>query len=244
MQYLAVSRDRRDRRIRELIELARGAGVALRFESEPALQRLAGNDRHQGVVALAAAKRAIGLDELLALPVTAASLLLALDGIEDPQNAGAIIRSACGAGVNGVLLPARRAVGLTGTVQRVSAGALEYIPVAIVTNLDRALERAKAAGYWTVGLDERAPAALWEHDFRAATLLIVGAEGRGLHDLTRRRCDFLVSIPMHSGVASLNASAAAAVALFEIVRQRRRLSAPDQAAPGPPPEPSESLEIR
>lgn len=225
LQYVAINRERHDSRVEEVIELARVAHVPVRFESRAALDRLAGGAQHQGVVAIAAAKDVVELEDLLA-PRATPGLLLALDGIEDPHNLGAILRSACGAGVAGVLLPARRSVGLTDTVERVSAGALEYVPVARVTNLVRALEQAHEAGYWSVGLDERSQTILWQHDFTGPSLIVIGAEGRGLHELTRKSCDFLVSIPMQPGVASLNASAAAAIVLFEAIRQRQSAQAP------------------
>lgn len=228
LQYLAVVRDRHDARVQELLEMARAAQVPVRFEPREALDRLARTAQHQGVVALAAAKQALDLDELLAELKTkhAAAgsrpgLLLALDGVEDPHNLGAILRSACASGVEAVVLPTRRSAGLTETVERISAGALEYVPVARATNLVQGLERVKRAGYWLVGLDEKAPNSLWDHDFKIPTALVVGAEGTGLHQLTRQSCDFLVSISMAPGVASLNVSVAAAVVLFEIIRQRR-----------------------
>lgn len=218
LRHIAVSRERQDARLAQLLASARAAGVPIRMEPPAALDRLAQGERHQGVVAIAAAKATLALEDLLA--DAPQRLLLACDGIEDPHNLGAILRTACGAGVDGVLLPARRSAGLTAAVERVSAGALEHVRVAQVTNLARALEACRAAGFWVVGLEGEAGTNLWQHDFRPPTVLVVGAEQRGLHALTRKLCDVRLRIPLAPGVAALNASVAAAIALFEIVRQR------------------------
>lgn len=222
LRYIAVNRARRDPRLAEVITLARAAGVAVRLEPPAALDRMAqmsaGAAHHQGVIAVAEAKPVLTLEALLA--ATPQKLLLALDGIEDPHNLGAIVRAACGAGADGVVLPSRRAAGLTETVDRVSAGALEHVRVARAGNLVQALETCRDAGWWVVGLDAAAPASIWQHDFRPPTVLVVGGEGRGLHALTRKRCDALVAIPLAPGVASLNAAVACGIALFEAVRQR------------------------
>lgn len=218
LRYVAASRERKDRRLLELLDRARAAGVPVRMETVAALDRLAEGLRHQGMVAVAAAKATVALEDVLS--AAPQRLLLACDGIEDPHNLGAIVRAACGAGVDGVVIPERRAAGLTATVERVSAGALEHVRVAQVGNLSQALERCKAAGWWVVGLEGEAATSLWEYDFSQPTVLVVGAEEHGLHALTRKLCDARVRIPLARGVASLNASVAAAVALFEARRQR------------------------
>jgi 23S rRNA (guanosine2251-2'-O)-methyltransferase len=143
-----------------------------------------------------------------------------LDGVEDPQNLGAIIRSALAAGAKGMIIPERRAAGLGDAAARTSAGAVAHLPVARVTNLPRAMEELKAAGYWLVGLDERAERRYTDVDLTGAIGLVLGGEGKGLHQLVRERCDFVVSIPTSGPVPSLNVSVAAGIALFEIVRQR------------------------
>ncbi|MGH9482473.1 MAG: 23S rRNA (guanosine(2251)-2'-O)-methyltransferase RlmB [Terriglobales bacterium] len=223
LRFVAISRERHDPRAQELAALARTAGVPVRRAGAAELAHWSGGEsqelHHQGVVAEAEAKAVLTLEELLA--DAPQKLLLALDGLEDPHNVGAIVRSACGAGVDGVLLPTRRSAGLTATVERVSAGALEHVRMARIGNLVQGLETCRQAGWWIVGLDADAPTPIWRHDFRLPTVLVIGAEGRGLHALTRKRCDALVGIPLAAGVASLNASAAAAVVLFEVVRQRR-----------------------
>jgi len=142
--------------------------------------------------------------------------------VEDPHNLGAIIRTADGAGADGVVVPERRAVGVTATVAKASAGATEHVPIAKVTNLARALEQIKEASLWTVGLDQRAIQLYDDVDYKMDCALVLGAEGHGLHDVVRKRCDFLVKIPMAGAVASLNVSVAAAIVLYEIARQRRR----------------------
>jgi 23S rRNA (guanosine2251-2'-O)-methyltransferase len=151
---------------------------------------------------------------------TGNGLLVLLDGIEDPHNLGAIVRTSLAAGASGVIIPERRAAGLTDTVERASAGALAHLPVARVKNLVRAMEEMKEAGYWLVGLDERAEKNYTGVDLKGSVGIVLGREGEGLHELTRKRCDFLVSIPTTGPVRSLNVSVAAGVMLFEAVRQR------------------------
>jgi 23S rRNA (guanosine2251-2'-O)-methyltransferase len=220
LERILVARGRRGDRIEELIRLARERGVPVRFEDRPQLDRLSGRDDHQGVVALAAAKRAASLDDLIAA-AGPDSLLVLLDGIEDPRNLGAIVRSALAAGAAGAVVVERRAAGLTDTASRAAAGALEHLPVARVTNLARAMEELKEAGWWLVGLDENAEKLHTDQDLKGKLALVLGGEGKGLHELVRKRCDFLVRIPTVGPVRSLNVSVAAGVVLFEAVRQRK-----------------------
>jgi 23S rRNA (guanosine2251-2'-O)-methyltransferase len=147
--------------------------------------------------------------------------------VEDPHNLGAILRTADAAGADGVVIPERRAVGVTATVAKASAGASEHLPIAKVTNISRTLEQLKEKNLWIVGLDERGPQTYDAVDYNMDCAVVLGAEGKGLHDLVRKRCDFLVSIPMLGRVPSLNVSVAAAVVLYEIVRQRRGKAAPE-----------------
>jgi 23S rRNA (guanosine2251-2'-O)-methyltransferase len=162
----------------------------------------------------------LDVEDLLA-PNTPA-LLLALDGVEDPQNLGALLRTADGAGVTGVLLTERRSAPLSAVALKASAGAAEHVRIARVVNLVRALEQVKAANIWCVGLDERGTMDYTEYDYTTPCMLVLGREGAGLHDLVRRTCDHLLRIPMAGKVASLNVSAAGAVVLYEAYRQRRR----------------------
>jgi len=198
-------------RLQELIELCRERGVPLRFEARAQLDRASGGTPHQGVVAFGAAERYATLEETTA----GGGLHVVLDGVEDPHNLGALIRTAHAAGAAAVLIPERRAVGLTETVARAAAGALAYLPVVRVVNVSRSLEDLKERGYWIYGLDERGDHPYDQVVFTRPTAIVLGGEGRGLHEHVAKRCDFLVSIPMPGGVASLNVSVAAGIVLFE-----------------------------
>jgi len=223
LDRIVVAKGRHGERIEELVARARERGVPVRFEDRAQVDRVAGTTQHQGVVALAAAKETLSLEDLLRretdLPANA-KLLVVLDGVEDPHNLGAVMRSALAAGARGIIVPERRAAGLNETVARAAAGAMEHLPVARVVNIARAMEQLKEAGYWLVGLDERAKQKYTEVDLTGAIALVFGAEGEGLHELVRKRCDFLVSIPTTGPIRSLNVSVSAGVVLFEVVRQR------------------------
>ena len=225
---IAIAKGRQDTRVEEIVQLARKQGVPVRFEDRGQLDRLANSKDHQGVVALAAARAAADLEDILALANSAApgqmGLIVLLDGVEDPHNLGAIIRTALAAGAHGVVIPERRAAGLTDTVARASAGALAHLPVAKVTNLVRTMEELKEAGYWLVGLDEQGEKNYTEVDYTSPVGIVLGSEGQGLHELTRKRCDFVVSLPTTGPVKSLNVSVAAGVVLFEALRQRKARS--------------------
>ncbi|HEY6904911.1 MAG TPA: 23S rRNA (guanosine(2251)-2'-O)-methyltransferase RlmB [Candidatus Acidoferrales bacterium] len=222
LDRIVIARGRHGDRVETIVRLAKSHGVPVRFEERQQVDRLAGTREHQGIAALAAAKLAIELEDLLQAK-NAHGLLVLLDGIEDPHNLGAIVRTSLAAGAQGVVIPERRAAGLSDTVERASAGALAHLPVARVKNLVRAMEEIKEAGYWLVGLDERAEKSYNEVDLKGPVGIVLGREGEGLHELTRKRCDFLVSLPTSGPVRSLNVSVAAGVMLFEAVRQRRAL---------------------
>ncbi len=220
---IAIAKGRQDTRVEEIVQLARQQGVPLRFEDRGQIDRLANSKDHQGVVALAAARAAATLEDILANANAGqgqVGLIVLLDGVEDPHNLGAIVRTTLAAGAHGVVIPERRAAGLTDTVARASAGALAHLPVAKVTNLVRTMEELKEAGYWLVGLDEQGDKNYTEVDYTSPVGIILGGEGQGLHDLTRKRCDFVVSLPTAGPVKSLNVSVAAGVVLFEALRQR------------------------
>ena len=220
-EYVGVARERKDSRIARILEDCRSAGVAVRFLPREQVERLAGNPAHQGVVAVASAKSYSDLDDVLSRRRGEHAFVVVLDGVEDPHNLGALLRTADAAGADGVVIPERRAVGVTATVAKASAGASEHLSIARVTNLSRALEELKARDLWIVGLDERAPQPYDQLDYKMHCALVLGAEGKGLHEMVRKRCDFLVSIPMLGKVPSLNVSVAAAVVMYEIARQRR-----------------------
>ena len=219
LERIVIARGRHGDRMEEIVQLARTRNVPVRFEDRQQLDRLSNTREHQGVIALGAAKSVLSLEDILAAK-SQNGLLVLLDVVEDPQNLGAIVRTSLAAGAEAVVIPERRAAGLTETVSRTSAGALEHLPVARVKNLVRAMEEMKEAGYWLIGLDERAEKNYTDADFKGSVGIVLGSEGEGLHELTRKRCDFLVSIPTTGPVRSLNVSVAAGIVLFEAVRQR------------------------
>jgi 23S rRNA (guanosine2251-2'-O)-methyltransferase len=223
LERIVIATGRQDSRIQRIVELARKRGVPVRFEERVQLDRLASSREHQGVVALAAMRPPSTLEDLLERGNQdrgGPGLLVLLDGVEDPHNLGAIIRTSLAAGAAGVVIPERRAAGLTEVVARASAGALAHLPVARVVNLARSMEDLKRAGYWLVGLDERSDRSYTGVDYTSPIAIVMGGEGRGLHELTRKRCDFVVSLPTTGPVKSLNVSVAAGIVLFEVVRQR------------------------
>lgn len=202
-------------RLQEIIDLARKADISIRFEPRQALDRAANKQAHQGVIAYGAATRATSLDKV----VEKARMLVLLDGVEDPHNLGAVVRTANAAGADAVLIPERRAAGITETVAKAAAGALEYTPVVKIGNINRTLDDLKDAGFWIYGLDERGPATYTEVDYATPVVFVFGGEGKGLHELVKKHCDQLVRIPMAGRIASLNVSVAAGVVLFEFRRR-------------------------
>lgn len=216
IERIVVARGASSARLQEIIERSRSAGIPVRFEAREVLDRMTADAHHQGVVAVAAARRYASLEDLLG----GAPPLVVLDGVEDPHNLGAIIRTAHAAGAGGVIVPERRSAGLSPTVAKAAAGALEYLPVARVVNLNRALEKLKESGYWIYGLDERGEHAYDRLDYSERAVFVLGGEGRGLHEQVRKRCDFLVRIPTAGALGSLNVSVAAGIVLFEWRRQR------------------------
>jgi 23S rRNA (guanosine2251-2'-O)-methyltransferase len=225
LEWVGVTKERHDLRLQRIVEDCRKQGVAVRFLTRQEIERMTHDHGHQGVLAVTSAKHYFDLDDLLAEKKGSHSLIVALDGIEDPHNLGAILRTADAAGADGVVIPERRAVGVTGTVAKASAGASEHLRIAKVTNIARTLEELKSKNLWTVGLDERGTQSYDALDYKMDCAVVLGAEGKGMHDLVRKKCDFLISIPMLGKVPSLNVSVAAAVVLYEIVRQRRQKSA-------------------
>jgi 23S rRNA (guanosine2251-2'-O)-methyltransferase len=220
-EWVGMAKERHDLRLQRLIEDCRRLAVPVRFLQRTELDRMAGNSAHQGVVAVTSAKQYADLDDVVGAKRGQYSLVVVLDGVEDPHNLGAILRTADAAGADGIVIPERRAASVTGTVTKASAGASEHLPIAKVTNIARTVEELKERNLWTVGLDERGSQTYDALDYNMDCALVLGAEGKGLHDLVKRKCDFLVSIPMLGKVSSLNVSVAAAVVLYEIVRQRR-----------------------
>jgi 23S rRNA (guanosine2251-2'-O)-methyltransferase len=206
-------------RIQEIIEMARDAGVRLRFEPRGHLDRAATTAAHQGVVAFAGSFPLAKLDDI----GSDSRLAVALDGIEDPHNLGAIARTAHAAGASALILPERRSAGITDTALKAAAGALEYLTVVSVVNLNRALEELKERGFWIYGLDERGEHAYDRIEFIEPTVIVLGGEGRGLHQQVRKNCDALVRIPLAGQIPSLNVSVAAGIVLFEWKRRSSRV---------------------
>ncbi|QOY85395.1 23S rRNA (guanosine(2251)-2'-O)-methyltransferase RlmB [Paludibaculum fermentans] len=198
-------------RLQEIIELCRAAKLPVRFDTREALDRLVKGLPHQGVVAVPSTQVAHTLESVLNRP----GLLVVLDGVEDPHNLGAIVRTAHAAGATAVVIPERRAVGLTETVAKAAAGALALLPVVKVNNINRALETLKQHGFWIYGVDERGKQNYSDTEFTNPAAIVLGGEGRGLHEQTRHHCDFLIRIPMAGQIASLNVSVAAGVVLFD-----------------------------
>jgi 23S rRNA (guanosine2251-2'-O)-methyltransferase len=223
-EWVGVANERHDLRLQKLIQECRHNSIAVRFLPRVELDRMAATGSHQGVVAVTSSKQYTDLEDLVVGKRGEHLLIVVLDGVEDPHNLGAILRTADAAGADGVVIPERRAVGVTGTVAKASAGASEHLPIAKVTNISRSLEELKAKGLWIVGLDERGKENYDAVDYKMDCAVVLGAEGKGLHDLVAKKCDFLVSIPMLGKVPSLNVSVAAGVVLYEVVRQRRKAS--------------------
>jgi len=216
---------RADDRLNEIVRLAEAQGVGVQRVGAADLDRAANGARHQGVVAdLAAANARLSVEDLVIGASGGAPLIVVLDGIEDPHNVGAIVRSVDAAGADGIVRQSRHAARLDGAAAKASAGAVAHVKVAEVVNIARALETLKDAGVWTVGLAGDAAKRYSDVDLTLPTAFVVGAEGVGLRRLVRERCDWLVSIPMAGHVQSLNVSVATGIALFEAVRQRHALA--------------------
>jgi 23S rRNA (guanosine2251-2'-O)-methyltransferase len=210
---------RREQRLTEILDLAAARGITVEESARRRLDDMAHTEHHQGVVGYFHARTPLRLDDLLE-QVSDPALLLVLDGIQDPQNLGAMARTAEACDADGIVLSKHHATAVTPAASKTSAGAIEHLPVAVVGNLAQAMEVMRRHAVWCVGLDAAAPLRYDAADYTKPVALIVGAEGQGMRPLTRDRCDELVSIPMLGRVASLNAAASAAVLLYEVQRQR------------------------
>jgi 23S rRNA (guanosine2251-2'-O)-methyltransferase len=219
IERICVERGQKNPRLQEIIELARQSHVRISFEERAWMDRKSGGQRHQGVLCYMAELATLDAEEIVArakLP----GLIVVLDGVEDPHNLGAILRSAEAASADGVFVPQHRSAGLTGSVVKASAGAASHARVARIKNVAQILEFLKASGYWVAGLDADAEIPIWKADFTVPTVLVMGNEGTGLHRLVKEKCDFLVSLPIRGNVGSYNVSVAAGIALYEVLRQR------------------------
>ena len=220
IRELHIDATRRDQRMKQFLAKVEEAGLKVIESDDDKLQKMCGTHRHQGVVArVEVIQKSNSLDDLLD-GLTEPALLLVLDGITDPHNLGACLRVADGAGVHAVIAPKDHAVGINATVAKVASGAAETVPYFMVTNLARTLAELKERDIWIIGTSDDAPASLYQTDLRGPTALVLGAEGEGMRQLTRKNCDALVSIPMMGSVDSLNVSVASGVCLYEARRQR------------------------
>jgi 23S rRNA (guanosine2251-2'-O)-methyltransferase len=219
IERLVIADGVRHERLRDLLEMAKAANIPIRREPRVALDRLTNHANHQGVVAIGAAASYADESKLLE-KISPQTILVLLDGVEDPHNLGAIIRTAECCGAAAVVLPERRAAHITDIVAKTSAGATEYIPIARVTNLASFIEQLKQRNVWVIGLDQSGEMEYTKFDYTGPIAFVFGGEGQGLRRLVRERCDAVVSIPMRGRISSLNVSVAVGVTLFEAVRQR------------------------
>jgi 23S rRNA (guanosine2251-2'-O)-methyltransferase len=224
LDKIYLVRANRSKPLEEIRRLAREQGIAVQELGKRRLDQISVTQNHQGVIARAPVKAYVGIEEILAVAEDKkqAPLLLILDGIEDPHNLGALIRSAEGAGAHGVVITKHRAAGLTAAVSRASAGAVEYMPVAQVTNLARCLDSLKEAGLWIVGTEPSGEHLYTEVDLVGPIGIVIGSEGQGIRRLVKEKCDFLVRLPLRGRISSLNASVAGSLLMYEADRQRTK----------------------
>jgi 23S rRNA (guanosine2251-2'-O)-methyltransferase len=210
--------------VAEILRLAQAKGIPVERVPRHVIDKQSTTSANQGVIAYAAPKEYVSLNDLLALSAekNEPPLYVILDGIEDPQNLGSILRTAYASGVHGVIVRERRAAGLTATVTKVSAGAVWYMPVASVSSIASAIETLKKNNLWVIGIDRSGEAEYTQMDFKSPAAVVIGSEGKGLSELVRKRCDFLTHIPMRGQITSLNASVAAALVMYEALKQRSR----------------------
>lgn len=208
--------------IKKIIELAKEKHIVLQFANRGKLDNMSTTGNHQGVIAIASLKEYINVEDLISIAYSKgeAPFIIVLDGITDIQNLGSILRTADAVGAHGIIIPKRRAAGLNSAVGKVSAGAVEYVPVARVTNIARTLEYMKENNIWIIGTDAKEGNPFYKADLSGAAAIVIGSEGNGISRLVRDKCDFLVNIPMKGKIQSLNAGVAAAVVMYEVLRQR------------------------
>jgi 23S rRNA (guanosine2251-2'-O)-methyltransferase len=218
IERICIERGQKNPRIQEILELSKQNRIRISFEDKSWLDRKSEGARHQGILCYIAELATLEAEDILAQAKS--KLLVILDGIEDPHNLGAIIRSAEAAGADGVFVPQHRSAGLTASVVKASAGAASHARVARIKNVAQTLELLKKSGYWATGLDAASDLPIWKIDLTAPTALVLGNEGSGLHRLVKEKCDFLASLPIRGNVGSYNVSVAAGIALYEALRQR------------------------
>jgi 23S rRNA (guanosine2251-2'-O)-methyltransferase len=221
IERVCVQRGQKNPRVQQTIDFCRTHHIPVSFEEKAWLDRKAEGQRHQGILCYVSEMATYSVEEILE-QAASPGLLVILDGIEDPHNVGAILRSAEVAGADGVFLPQRRGSGLGATAVRASAGAASHVKVARAANTSQVIEMLKKNGYWVAGLDADSGRPIWEADFTGPTALVLGSEGAGLHRLVKEKCDFLVAIPVRGKISSHNVSVAAGIALYEVLRQRKK----------------------
>jgi 23S rRNA (guanosine2251-2'-O)-methyltransferase len=219
IERICIARGQRNPRIQEIINEARQKHIRISLEDKSWLDRKAEGVHHQGILCYAAEMDTLDSEDILDR-AKSPGLLVVLDGIEDPHNLGAILRSAEAAGADGVFLPRHRSAGLSASAVKASAGAAAHVKVARVSNLTQLIEALKKRGYWVIGLDASSDLPVWKADLKGPTVLVLGNEGSGLHRLVREKCDFTAFLPIQGNVSSYNVSVAAGIALYEVLRQR------------------------
>jgi len=220
-----VAKGEREGSIRQIIAIAREKKIIITEVEHNALESMSSTKSHQGIIAFVAVKEYVEVDDILKIAEEKGQppFIIILDEISDPHNFGAILRTANAVGAHGVIIPKRRAIGLTSAVSKASAGAIEYVPVARVTNISQIIESLKKKNVWIVGTDASGEKAFYESDLKGPMALVVGSEGEGISKLIREKCDFVVNIPMQGEISSLNASVAAAIVMYEILKQRGKV---------------------
>ncbi|SDL26677.1 23S rRNA (guanosine(2251)-2'-O)-methyltransferase RlmB [Natronincola ferrireducens] len=218
-----IAKGAKEGSIQKIIGMTKDRGIPIQYVERQKLNELSGDSNHQGVIAMVAAYKYSNLEDILEIPKRKGQhpFVLILDEIMDPHNLGSIMRTADAVGAHGVIIPKRRSVGLTATVAKTSAGAIEYVPVAKVSNIAQTIDKLKEEGLWVAGADMTGREDYFDAELSGPIALVIGSEGKGISRLTKEKCDFLVKIPMVGEVASLNASVAAATLMYEIFRQRR-----------------------
>jgi 23S rRNA (guanosine2251-2'-O)-methyltransferase len=220
-----VAKGEREGSIRQIIAVAREKKIIITEVEHNVLESMSSTKSHQGIIAFVAAKEYVEVDDILKIAEEKGQppFIIILDEIADPHNFGAILRTANAVGAHGVIIPKRRAIGLTSAVSKASAGAIEYVPVSRVTNISQTIEYLKKKNIWVVGTDSTGEKAFYDSDLKGPIALVVGSEGEGIGKLIREKCDFVVNIPMQGEISSLNASVAAAVVMYEILKQRGKV---------------------
>lgn len=219
---ILIAKGAKEGSINKIIGMAKDKGIIIQYVEKQKLNEIAESNNHQGVIALVAAYKYSEVEDILEKASVKGEkpFIIILDEIMDPHNLGSIMRTADAVGAHGIIIPKRRSVGLTATVAKTSAGAIEYVPVARVSNIPQAIDKLKQEGLWVVGADMRGDKDYFHEDMTGAIALVIGNEGKGISRLVKEKCDFLVKIPMTGKVASLNASIAAGILMYEVLRQK------------------------